>query len=111
MTVAELATCRMPEDPASPMPMGGYVVTYAKFNEWGFSVPSHWFLHSLLQFYVLELHHLAPSGVLHIAAFLTLCEAYMGIEPHFALWNHFFRSRLLQGSDEEAAVLGYDTPI
>jgi hypothetical protein len=66
---------------------------------------------TLLQFYVLELHHLAPSGVLHIAAFLTLCEAYMGIEPHFALWNHFFHSRLLQGSDEEAAVLGYDTPI
>jgi hypothetical protein len=28
---------------------------------------------------------LTPSRVLHIAAFVTLCEAYMGIEPHFNL--------------------------
>jgi hypothetical protein len=33
----------------------------------------------------LELHHLTPSGILHIAAFVTLCEAFMGIEPHFDL--------------------------
>jgi hypothetical protein len=32
---------------------------------------------SLLQFYGLELHHLTPSGILHIAAFITLCEAYV----------------------------------
>jgi hypothetical protein len=98
MTVVELATCHVPEDPASPMPMGGYVVAYSTFYERGFDVPSHRFLHSLLQFYGLELHHLTPSGVLHRATFLTLCEAYMGIEPHFTLWNHFFCAQLLQGS-------------
>jgi hypothetical protein len=38
--------------------------------------------------------------------FLTLCKAYMGIEPHFNLWSHFFRARLLLGSVAEAAVLG-----
>jgi hypothetical protein len=27
------------------------------------------------------MHHLTPLGVLHIVAFVTLCEAYMGIEP------------------------------
>jgi hypothetical protein len=37
-------------------------------------VPSYRFLHSLLQFYGLELHHLTPSGVFHIAVFVTLCE-------------------------------------
>jgi hypothetical protein len=31
---------------------------------------------------------------LHRATFMTLCEAYMGIEPHFDLWNYFFRARL-----------------
>jgi hypothetical protein len=25
-----------------------------------------------------------------MAAFVALCEAYMGIEPHFNLWNYFF---------------------
>jgi hypothetical protein len=29
-----------------------------------------------------------------MAAFVTLCEAYMEIEPHFNLWNYFFRARL-----------------
>jgi hypothetical protein len=48
-------------------------------------VPSHRFLHSLLQFYGLELHHLTPSRMFYMAAFVTLCEAYMGIEPHFNL--------------------------
>jgi hypothetical protein len=28
------------------------------------------------------MHHLTPSGILHIAAFVTLCESYMGIYPH-----------------------------
>jgi hypothetical protein len=49
---------------------------------------------------------LTPPKILHMAAFVTLCEAYMGIEPHFNLWNYFFRARLWQDSDVEAAVLG-----
>jgi hypothetical protein len=60
-------------------------------------VPSHQFLHSLLQFYSLELHHLTPSVILHIAAFVTLCRAFMRIEPHFNLGNYFFYARLQQG--------------
>jgi hypothetical protein len=106
MTVVELATCRVPEDTMSPAPTGGYVMSCAAFYERGFGVSSHQFLHSLLQFYGLKLHHLNPSGILHIVAFVTLCEAYMGIETHFDLWNYFFHVRLQQGSDVEAAVLG-----
>jgi hypothetical protein len=41
-----------------------------------------------------------------MAAFVTLCKAYMGIEPRFDLWNYFFRARLQQGLDVEAVVLG-----
>jgi hypothetical protein len=51
MTVAELMTCRVPEDPASPVLVGGYVVACMVFYEWGFGVPSHRFLRSLLRFY------------------------------------------------------------
>jgi hypothetical protein len=60
MTVVELATCHMPEDLATPVQVGGYVVACAAFYECGFGVPSYRFLLSLLQFYGLELHHLTP---------------------------------------------------
>jgi hypothetical protein len=106
MIMVELATCRVPEDPASPVLVGGYIIVYAAFYECGFCAPSHWFLHSLLLFYGLELHHLSPSGILHIAAFVTLCEANMGIEPHFDLWKYFFRNWLWLSSDVGVAVWG-----
>jgi hypothetical protein len=105
MIALGLATYRVPEDPVSPQ-AGEYVVGCIVFYEWGFGVPSHQFLYSLLQFYNLELHHSTPWGILYIAAFMTLCEAYMGIEPHLDLWNYFFRARLRQGLDVEAVVLG-----
>jgi hypothetical protein len=41
-----------------------------------------------------------------MVAFVTLCEAYMGIESHFNLWNYFFRARLQQGLGMEMAALG-----
>jgi hypothetical protein len=72
---------------------GPYVVSFASFYEWGFGMPPHWFLCSLLQYHGLELHHITPSGVLHIVAFVTLCEAYLGIDPELDLWKYFFRVR------------------
>jgi hypothetical protein len=41
-----------------------------------------------------------------MVAFVTLCEAFIGIEPHFNLWSYFFWARLRQGSDTEVAALG-----
>jgi hypothetical protein len=37
--------------------------------------------------------------------FVTLCEAYIGIEPHFNLWN-YFHAWLWQGLGVEAIILG-----
>jgi hypothetical protein len=84
---------------------GGYIMACAAFYEQGFNVPSHRYLHSLLQFYSLELHHMSPLWILHMASFVTLCEAYMGIEPHFNLWN-YFRAQLQLASDVETVALG-----
>jgi hypothetical protein len=92
MIVVELVSYCMLEDPTSPLLAGGYIVACTMFYERGFGVPSHRFLYSLLQFYGLELHHLTPLGIWCIASFVTLCEAYMGIEPQFNLWNHFFHA-------------------
>jgi hypothetical protein len=74
MLVAELKSYRVPTDPAFPAHAEGDVVSFMTFYEWGFGMPSHQFLHLLLRYYGLELHHLTPSGVLHIVAFMTLCQ-------------------------------------
>jgi hypothetical protein len=47
-----------------------------------------------------------PLEILHIVAFVTLCEAYMGIGPHIDQWN-YFHGQLLQGLGTEAVVLGH----
>jgi hypothetical protein len=41
-----------------------------------------------------------------MVAFETLCQAYMVIEPHFDLWNYFFRTWLQQGSSAKVEALG-----
>ena len=54
-----------------------------------------WFLHGLLNEWGLELQHLNPTGVLHIAGFVTVCEAFLGMEPHEDLFWQIFSGRAL----------------
>jgi hypothetical protein len=56
----------------------------------GLSLPAHEFLHGLLFVYGVQLHQLTPNSILHIACFVTLCESFLGIEPHFLLWRSIF---------------------
>lgn len=44
----------------------------------------------MLYFYRLELYNLNPNSMLHVTTFITLYECFLGIEPHFAVWKHFF---------------------
>jgi hypothetical protein len=104
MMAAELTTYRVAEDPTLPAPVGGYVVSFMAFYERGFGKPLHQFLCSMLWYYDHELHHLTPSGVLHIVAFVTLCEAYLGIDPNFDLWSYFFRVRRLHDLEAELTI-------
>ena len=79
-----------------PSLLEGYVVSFARFHERGFASPAHKFLRGLLDYYKVELQHLTPNGVQHIAAFVALCEGFLGISPHFDLWCHFFAVNLLK---------------
>jgi hypothetical protein len=54
---------------------------------------SHEFLRGLLFVYGVQLHQLTPNLILHIACFITLCESFLGIEPHWILWKFLFRLR------------------
>jgi hypothetical protein len=95
MIAVEFATCLVPVDHVSPAPTKGYIMVCVGFYEQGFGVLLHRFLHSLLWSYGLELHHLTPLGILHMAAFVTLCEAYIQIEPPLNLCNHFSGSTVV----------------
>jgi hypothetical protein len=100
------AACRVLEDPALPAPAKGYMVSFVAFYERGFDTPLHWFLRLLLRYYSLELHHLTSSGVLHIVAFVTLCEAYLGAGPDFDLSNYSFCVRRPQDPEAELTISG-----
>ena len=54
-----------------PSPLDGYVVSFAHFHERGFATPSNRFLRGLLRYYKIELHHLNPNGIQHMAAFIA----------------------------------------
>ena len=41
----------------------------------------------LLHYYRIQLHHLTPNSFVHISIFVHLCEAFLGIEPHFELFR------------------------
>jgi hypothetical protein len=73
-----------------PQPPTGFRVIFLAFLLRGFSLPPHPFLHGLLFAYGIQLHDLNPNTILHIACFITLCECFLGIEPHWALWRRIF---------------------
>ena len=55
----------------------------------------HWFLHSILNEWGLELQHLNPTRVLHVAGFVTVYEAFLGMEPHVDFFQRIFSRRAL----------------
>jgi hypothetical protein len=75
---------------AFPTEGTGEIIVFIMHIECGFGVPAGNFLRGLLQFYHIELVHLTPNSITIIATFIHLCEAYLGIAPHFHLWRHFF---------------------
>ena len=75
-----------------PNPSKGERVCFVPYLIRGLGFPIHPFLRGLLEFYGLQLHHLTPASILHIAGFVAVCELFLGIEPHFALWKDCFAS-------------------
>jgi hypothetical protein len=51
------------------------------------------FFLGLLDFYELNLTHLNPNSILQVAIFVHLCEAFLGIPPHFGLWKYLYHCR------------------
>ena len=62
----------------------------------------HWFLRGLLNEWGLELQHLNPTRVLHVAGFITVCEAFLRM---------LHRTSLVGGEAAEERASGEFCPV
>jgi hypothetical protein len=76
-----------------PKPRDSFRVIFLAFLLHGLSLPAHEFLRGLIFVYGVQLHQLTPNSIVHIACFITLCESFLGIDPHFLLWRSLFQLR------------------
>lgn len=58
----------------------------------------------MLLYYGISLCHLNPNSICHISIFTNLCEAFLGIDPHFNLFCHFFYLKPFFGSGSPKVV-------
>ena len=89
-------------------PMEGTLetVVFRDFMERGLALPVSEFFYALLQFWGIQLHHLTPHSILHLSIFTHFCEAFLGILPHFHLFQHFFTIVPVSNSTKPAIVGG-----
>ncbi|KAK1665199.1 hypothetical protein QYE76_053358 [Lolium multiflorum] len=104
ITTKPKAVC-FPSEESYPTPPMGYRVSFVDHLIRGLSTPIHPFLRGLLYVYGLQLHHLTPNSILHISIFITLCEAFLGVSPNWALWKRIFFCRR-NGSPNVAYNIG-----
>jgi hypothetical protein len=68
-------------------------VIYVPFLIRGLALPISPFFRGLLDFYRLNLTHLNPNSILQVSAFVHLCEAFLGVLPHFGLCKYLYHCR------------------
>jgi hypothetical protein len=68
-------------------------VIYVPFLLRGLALPISPFFRGLLDFYRLNLTHLNPNSILQISIYVHLCEAFLGVLPHFGLWKYLYHCR------------------
>jgi hypothetical protein len=93
-----------PPSGATPSLPPGYVVSFVSFHERGFGVPASRFMRAILHVYGVELHNLSPNSISQAAIFAAVCEGYLGIDPHWDLWTHFFSAELFASPTAERRV-------
>lgn len=74
-----------------PVPGELQVISFVPFHLVGLGVPTYMFVWRFLRYFGLRLHDLTPRGVAYLAVFVTLCECWLGVDPHFDLWQRIFR--------------------
>jgi hypothetical protein len=73
------------------------VVFYDHFPR-GFTLPVSSFLRRFLDHFRLQPHHIGANAMMTMAAFATLCEAYLGIWPNIELFRRliYFKTQTVE---------------
>jgi hypothetical protein len=81
-------------------------VIYVPFLIRGLALLISPFFRGLLDFYRLNLTHLNPNSILQVSVFVHLCEAFLGVLPHFGLWKHLYHCRPRMAGGQHQLVGG-----
>jgi hypothetical protein len=81
-------------------------IVYVSFLIRGLALPISPFFRGLLDFYDLNLTHLNPNSILQVAILVHLCEAFLGILPHFGLWRYLYHCRPGMAGGQHQLVSG-----
>jgi hypothetical protein len=82
------------------------ILMFARFAERGLSLLASDFFKGLLGYYGVEYLNLNPNGIFHTAVFVHLCEAFLGIKPHWILFRKFFRVKPQPSASNPRVVRG-----
>ena len=90
-----------------PAPPPGYVVIFLAFLERGLSLPAHEFLRGFLFIHGVQLYQLTPNTILHLSFFITLCECFLGVAPHWGLWKKLYYVKRFPSSSSPYTIGGF----
>jgi hypothetical protein len=79
---------------------------FNRFAERGLSLPASDFFKRLLGYYGIEYLNLNPNGIFHTSVFVHFCEAFLGIKPHWILFQKFFRVKPQPSANNPRVVGG-----
>jgi hypothetical protein len=78
---------------------------FAQFVEHGLALPASDFFKGMLRYYGIEYLNLNPNGIFHVSMFVHFCEVFVGMKPHWILFQKLFRLKP-QLSTNDPRVLG-----
>ena len=84
---------RLPRNETEPQTREGECVLLATHVDRGFSLPPHPFFRGFLNFFGAQFHHFTPNTIVYLAAFVSMCEKFLGCRPHWGLFKHIFTCR------------------
>jgi hypothetical protein len=81
---------QFPGSDSRPNSPAGFIIMFYAFLFCGLSLPAHEFLCCILLSYDIQLWQLSLNCILHLAIFISVCEAFLGIDPHWGMWKKIF---------------------
>ena len=59
----------------------------------------------------MQLYQLTPNTIFHIAFFMTLCESFLGVAPHWGRWKKLYYVKRFPKATNPATVVGFGVCI